>query len=406
MNEHFFNFLDIINSLSIYENIKNDPLIKLFEELLSIFCFEEVSYKNFLKIKKIYSKICSLIWQHPSHNLSEYVYELILYDENLISKKQMGAEILSAAVVEFENLLRIALELKSELITNYIYAQYRAILPEINNLPHYMTYDAFERGTNYEDIIRFYNEKGYGIFAKYDAFLFDGNELKPVVNKDCISLDMLKLYNREKDLVFNNTEAFIYGRSYHNVLLYGDRGCGKSSVVKAVANKFSQKGLRIVQIRKDNLCNLDVLIDKLSDSPLKFIVFIDDLTFNEDDDGFNALKASLEGSLQRQPENIAIYATSNRCHLVKESFTAREGDEIHLSDTLNEICSLSDRFGLIINYIRPPKDDYLQIVKLMAIDKNLEMDDQTLFDGAEVFALEKGGRSPRIATQYITELCS
>ena len=404
MNEEFFRFINILNSLTVYKNIKQDELIKNILELLKILCFEESCYNNFLKVKELYSQICDIIWHHPSGNFSDYIYDLILYDDNLISRNvEMRAEVVDCAVKEFNLLLEVALMLKSELITNYIYANYRNLISDVGLLPYYASREGFD--TSYEDVMRFYHQNGYGQFAKYRAFIFDRKcTLKPIVNVDNIQFDMLKLYSREKELIYNNTEAFIADKPYHNVLLYGDRGCGKSSVVKAIANHFASRGLRIVQINKDNLMNFGCLIDLLSANSLKFIIFIDDLSFNEDDDDFNALKAALEGALQKLPENIAIYATSNRCHLVKEHFSAREGDEIHLSDTINEVCSLSDRFGLIINYSCPKKEDYLEIVRQLAEDEHISTDEETLFKNAETFALEKGGRSPRIAKQYITEL--
>jgi len=407
MNEEFFKFMNIIDSLAVYKNLKNNELIKNVYELLRIFCFEEKNHTNFLKTKKLYSKICDLVWSHPSCNLSDYIYELILYDENIISRNgEMHAEVVDAAVKEFNELIELALGLKSKLITSYIYAKYIQLISDIGYLPYYATRESFENPT-YEEVIKFYTEHGYGKFAKSNAFSFDDDcELKPITNADDISFDMLKLYNREKELVYKNTEAFIENRPYHNVLLHGDRGCGKSSVVKAAANHFANRGLRIIQIKKDNLKNFDKLVEYLSGSILKFIIFIDDLSFNDNDDEFNALKAALEGALQKRPENIAIYATSNRYHLVKEYFSAREGDEIHLSDTVNEICSLSDRFGLIINYSSPTMMDYLEIVKLLAKDNQLDINEETLLKNAETFALERGSRSPRIAKQYITELCN
>ena len=137
---------------------------------------------------------------------------------------------------------------------------------------------------------------------------------------------------------------------------------------------------------------------------LKFIIFIDDLTFNENDDNFGALKAVLEGSLAKQPENMVIYATTNRRHLVKESFSAREGDEIHLADTIDETVSLSDRFGITVTYTLPNRDKFLDIVREIKKDRGLQISDEELVLGAEKFALSKGNRSPRLAKQYIDYL--
>ena len=213
----------------------------------------------------------------------------------------------------------------------------------------------------------------------------------------------MKHYEREQKIVIDNTLGFLKNKPYNNVLLYGDRGTGKSSTVKAIVNEYYNKGLRVIQVYKDNLRHLDTLMHLINDIPLKFIIFIDDLTFNENDD-FGALKALLEGSLSKQPDNMVIYATTNRRHLVKESFTARQGDEVHLADTIDETVSLSDRFGITVTFSMPNKDNFLAIVKEIKEDRKLKISDDELFLGAERFALSKGKRSPRLARQYIDYL--
>ncbi|MDO5438016.1 MAG: DUF815 domain-containing protein, partial [bacterium] len=186
-------------------------------------------------------------------------------------------------------------------------------------------------------------------------------------------------------------------------LLYGDRGCGKSSLVKAVANEFKKMGLKIVQVYKESLQNIEELSEYLSDFPSKFIIFIDDLVFDENDPMFASCKALLEGSLARHPENVLIYVTTNRRHLIKESFTSREGSEIHMNDTMDEAASLSDRFGITITFSSPDKKDYLEIVRRLADEFKLKYDEKNLFKEAEAFALFKGNRAPRIAKQFLID---
>lgn len=157
----------------------------------------------------------------------------------------------------------------------------------------------------------------------------------------------------------------------------------------------------MVQIEKKDLNSLSKLIGLLADNPLRFIIFIDDLAFSENDDGFNALKACLEGSLSKKADNTVIYATSNRRHLVKETFSSREGDEVHRADTIDDSLSLSDRFGLTVTFMVPDKAKYLDIVLKIAQDRGLKADEEILTKGAERFALQKAGRSPRIARQYV-----
>ena len=159
-----------------------------------------------------------------------------------------------------------------------------------------------------------------------------------------------------------------------------------------------------MELRKEQLHDIPALLDKLSGNPLKFILYIDDLSFSKDDDNFRALKAVLEGSIASRRQNVVVYATSNRRHLVQESFSDREGDEIHLSDTLEEQSSLADRFGLSITFSRPDKEEFLEIVTALAKSSGLEIPLGELATGAQAFALRRGGRSPRVARQYVEHL--
>ena len=185
-------------------------------------------------------------------------------------------------------------------------------------------------------------------------------------------------------------------------MLYGDAGCGKSSSVRALLNEFEE--IRIVQIFKNHLINLDKLYEKLKDIPLKFIIFADDISFDDADNTFSTMKAVLEGSLIQCPQNAAIYATTNRRHLVKETFQARSGDEIHLKDTINEINSLSERFGINLLFEKPTNEEFIDIVLSLAKDNNIDMSEKHLIEKAQRLALIKGSRSPRIAKQLIDNL--
>ena len=194
------------------------------------------------------------------------------------------------------------------------------------------------------------------------------------------------------------------GKPANNVLLYGDAGTGKSSAIKAIANTFAEEGLRLVEVKKNQLYQIPDLMDSLAANPLKFILFIDDLSFTSNDDNFAALKAILEGSVGGRAHNIAVYATSNRRHLIKETLTDRTGDDIHESDTRQELMSLSARFGLTITFASPDRDRYLYIVGQLAKQYGLEMDERELNVRSEAFAIRMGGRSARVAKQFV-ELC-
>ena len=247
-------------------------------------------------------------------------------------------------------------------------------------------------------------KKGYGMFAKHHVFTVESGQLVPVKYPDPQRLSELPGYEKEREKVIANTKALLAGMPANNVLLYGDAGTGKSSAVKAIANEFAPEGLRLVEVKKNQLYQIPDLMDKLAANPLKFILFIDDLSFTANDDNFAALKAILEGSVGGRAKNIAVYATSNRRHLIKETLTDRTGDDIHESDTRQELMSLSARFGLTITFGSPDRDRYLYIVKQLAKQYGLEMDERELSVRSEAFAIRAGGRSARVAKQFI-ELC-
>ena len=213
-------------------------------------------------------------------------------------------------------------------------------------------------------------------------------------------LSDLKNYELQRRQVIDNTESFVNGYPANNVLLYGDRGTGKSSTVHAVLNEYAPQGLRMIEISKSDIPDLTLIREQLAESPMKFIIFIDDLCFDSHDDSFGELKAALEGSLSGRKHNTIIYATSNRRHLIKESFSDREND-INRNDIMQEQLSLSDRFGLSITFINPNKKDYLDIVEKIAQDRGLNVNLDRLFLVAEQWASKKGGRSPRCARQFI-----
>ncbi len=251
----------------------------------------------------------------------------------------------------------------------------------------------FNYDVNY--FLDYVRNHGCGIFAKYRAFSFDG-ELHPIEDTDKTRLSDLKRYEVQRNQVVENTICFLKGKPAQNVLLYGDRGTGKSATVKAILNEFDE--LRMVEIPKSSIALIPRLFRILRDVPLHFIVTIDDLSFSEDDDRFGILKAVLDGSLSLKPENILIYATTNRRKIIRETAADRE---ISGADAIDESMSLSDRFGLFITFTRPDKKVFLDIVRSLADDAGISLPDEELFASAEKFALRRGGRSPRIARQFV-----
>ena len=248
------------------------------------------------------------------------------------------------------------------------------------------------------------DRKGYGMFAKYHVFTVENGRLVPVCHPDPQRLSELPGYEGEREKVIANTKALLAGMPANNVLLYGDAGTGKSSAVKAIANEYAGLGLRLVEVKKNQLYQIPDLMDSLAANPLKFILFIDDLSFSSNDDNFAALKAILEGSVSGRARNIAVYATSNRRHLIKETLGDRAGDDIHEADTRQELMSLAARFGLTVTFQRPEKQRFAQIVTQLADQYGVDMPAEELLRKAEAFAIRSGGRSPRVAKQFI-EMC-
>ena len=245
--------------------------------------------------------------------------------------------------------------------------------------------------------------KGYGMFAKHHVFTVENGQLVPVKYPDPQRLSELPGYEKEREKVIANTRALLAGMPANNVLLYGDAGTGKSSAVKAIANEFAPDGLRLVEVKKNQLYQIPDLMDRLAANPLKFILFIDDLSFTANDDNFAALKAILEGSVGGRAKNIAVYATSNRRHLIKETLTDRTGDDIHEADTRQELMSLSARFGLTVTFQRPEKARFETILAELAKQHGIDMPMDQLLVKAEAFAIRAGGRSPRVAKQFIEQ---
>lgn len=262
------------------------------------------------------------------------------------------------------------------------------------------------------DFVNAYTERkknvaryGYGIFSYADMFRVSGEEIIPIKSTDRILLSDFVGYEDERRRVFENTRALCEGRPAANVLLCGNAGTGKSSTVKACANYFADKGVRLIELRKDQLLSFSYVMGRIAENPLKFIIFIDDLSFNKNDDCFGMLKAALEGSASAKADNAVIYATSNRRHIVKESFSDREdSDDIHRSDTVQELMSLSERFGLTVYFEKPNKALYLDIVHSLARKNGIDIGEKELDIKAEAFALSRGSRSPRAAEQFINSL--
>lgn len=382
-----------LDSIAIFRNILRDDVVRSMRMLLNSLGSSDTG----LKLRRYSAFVESLYSQ--TVNFSEYVLKIVFEDDNVfIAQTAQGGDIDPFILDAAENELRILQEL-SQISPGDITGD----IGYDGALPHWRTCEIdflAEYKWRRENIERF----GYGKYSRSTMFILRGGETVPVRFPDTQRLSELYGYARERQAVIDNTLALLDGKKAQNVLLYGDAGTGKSSTVKAVVNEFYDRGLRLIEVTKEQLRDIPKLIDELSADPLKFIIFIDDLSFTSGEDCFGALKATLEGSVSARSHNTAIYATSNRRHLVKESFSDREGDDVHRNDTMQEMLSLSARFGLRVNFARPGKDDYISIAADIARQNGIELPEEELALRAEQFALAGSGRSPRTAKQFVDQL--
>ncbi len=253
---------------------------------------------------------------------------------------------------------------------------------------------------NYTGLYR----RGAGIFRSR-AFVWEGGRLIPVPRPDCPRAEDLLGYERQRDQVIRNTRMLVEGRYVNNVLLYGESGTGKSATVKNLLTLDGMEDLRVIEADKENLGGLPALIRQLEDRPQKFILFIDDLTFDRDDATYSALKTILEGGVERRPQNVAVYATSNRRHLVRQTISERAGDEVDRSETIQEKTSLADRFGLRVLFQGLTKQEYLDLVDYLVRRRDgASPPPEELHERAIAWERRSGSRTPRTARQFVLSL--
>lgn len=255
----------------------------------------------------------------------------------------------------------------------------------------------------------YYRQYGFGVFAMNRAFRIrrgaDGVEFLPISNIDGVLLDDLLGYELQKQELRRNTEAFLDGKHANNVLLYGDAGTGKSTSVKALINEYYDRGLRMIEIYKHQFGELSAILGQIKNRNYRFIIFIDDLSFEENEVEYKFLKAVIEGGVETRPDNVLIYATSNRRHLIRETWNDRtdmeHNGDIHRSDTMEEKLSLASRFGVAINYNAPTPKEYQNIVRMLARRQGIDMDEKQLLAMANTWEVRHGGFSGRAAQQFI-----
>lgn len=389
-----------MDALCVYDLWEDEIYNSLFELLNSAEEYIIGAYSSFYRLVL------------NAGSVKEHISKCILTNDNLFTKAACSGiadeKIIEAVRTDLSMLEEIAGITADDIIDSIENDEIKEIL---NKLPKFESGIAVSPlDTDWKDkvydLTAYHKINGYGKFAKHIAFTWRKGELCPVTSIDPITLSDLKNYEVQRQKVIDNTESFVTGHPANNVLLYGDRGTGKSSTVHALLNEYHSCGLRMIEIPKSTVSELTLIREAIADAPLKFIIYIDDLSFDSNDSSFSELKAALEGSLSGKQANTLIYATSNRRHLIKESFSDRQ-NEMNLNDIMQEQLSLSDRFGLSITFINPNKAEYLDIVKKIAADRRLDADEEKLCFKAEQWATRRGGRSPRCAKQFIdfTESC-
>lgn len=367
-----------LKSLAVFRCVLNNDVIKAFVTL----CEENSDDALGAFVEKLYAM---------GDNISQVFLNIVLLSENLLSVKKANDE----------QITEIMLKRASEELA--IISE--AASTESSDFAH----DALWRTEkiNFEE--EFYKrldnikKTGYGVFAQNVMFTLEGREIVPAVFKDDTTAEMLKGYERQRNEVENNIRALIKGKVAANMLLYGDSGTGKSATVKALTNFYAPQGVRLIEIKKSQINDIPYIMGKVSSNPLKFILFLDDLTFDPNDDAFGCMKAVLEGSVAARAKNTCICVTSNRRHLVKETMADREGGDLHRRDTMEEIGALTQRFGLSVVYEKPDRLLYVKVLCEIAMDYGIEIGENEIKE-AEAYAIRKGGRSCRVAKQYVEEL--
>lgn len=336
--------------------------------------------------------------------LGAWLWDTLRYTEtpygDLAGSGRSDSELEGAARRDVDALLQLA-----RLGAEDIRVALKPILTEeyvsvLDSLPAWETGAPF----TFEELSAFYQENGAGLYAKYRAFLWEEGQLVPVADPDCPHPVELLGYDQQRKQVLDNTRLLVEGKPSNNVLLFGDGGTGKSATVKSMLYLPGMENLRLIEIQKENLVGMPRLIRSLAGRRQSFILFIDDLAFDQDDKTYSSLKTILEGGLEKRPLNVAIYATSNRRHLVRQTFSDRAGDEVDAFETISEKTALAERFGLRIPYMTMSKSEYLALIDHLAGLYHVEMNREVLHAKAMEWEIRHAGRTPRVARQFIASL--
>lgn len=434
-----------LKCLTVFRSLLKDQVFQEVNNLVELLSGEKVCFENMCAS---YHRLCGLLLEKagfaPFPKLGnawqDYLLDRLLLEENFFtrqaersgSEEDLAPSLLKAARKDLIILQRL-FQIRSDWIKDTIKNLAGVTAAWAEKIDHWPDWNESSLGGSWQknspagelkrifrdadswepllgNLIAYYRKMGTGLFGCYHAFRFfqKGGEgqLLPVEEPDPIRLSHLIGYEQQRRQVIENTEQFLAGFPANNLLLYGERGTGKSSTIKSLIHEYGEAGLRLVEVAKQDLTFFPELLVKLRGRAQRFIVFIDDLSFEDGELDYKHLKALLEGSLEARPDNVLIYATSNRRHLIKESFRDREfsEEEVRAQDSLQEKLSLADRFGITIIFSTPDQEEYLEIVEGLARQRGLQIAPALLREKALQWERWHNSRSGRTARQFIDDL--
>lgn len=399
-----------LQGLSAYRGLLDEPVFDQATTLiytLSVGQAEQQDDRDHVwgeEALSAYAKLFQALCDGGFDGIGDWLWDKLRYTETpfaLSAQSDSASPALEqAARRDVDTLLALA-----ELDCGAILTAIAALLPPeqapmVQAMPRWTAAASFD----FDRLVRFYRDHGAGLYARYRAFLWEDGQLVPVADPDCPKPEDLLGYEQQRSQVETNTRQMMAGHYANNVLLFGDGGTGKSATVKSMLYLPGMEDLRLIEIQKENLTGLPQLMRSLGDRRQKFILFIDDLAFDQDDKTYSSMKTILEGSLEKRPANVVIYATSNRRHLVRQNFSDRGNDEVDAAETIAEKTALAERFGLRIPYLSMSKADFLALVDYLAGQNGLTLPAQELHARAMTWEIRHSGRTPRVARQFIASL--
>lgn len=388
-----------LSTLSVYRDLLDQPVLVALSKLS-----QALEAGDGLTAAQCYSQLFYEMQRSGSPSLGHWLYEALRWSQGpyptAMAKGDCPEHLEYAARLDINTLNQIGLissQTWLDAITAATPAKLRPLLPQMLIWPPAPPFVL-------PSLSRAYRQEGVGPLARHKAFVWEDGTLVPVPHPDCPTSEQLMGYEHHRNQVVQNTRALLAGKYVNNVLLYGESGTGKSATVKHLLTLPGMEQLRLIEADKENLSGLPALIRSLEGQPLKFIIFIDDLTFDRDDPTYSVLKTILEGGVERRPQNVAIYATSNRRHLVRQTISERAGDEMDRNETIREKTSLADRFGLRILYQGLSRGEFLDLVDLFAAQHGCTLPQEQLHQQAIAWERHHGSTTPRTALQFVLSL--